>query len=355
MYSLKEKGEYVKRVLICMMILSIVIIFTKCWESTSIKEEVILKENGKVVKIYDNKIREKSKDERYCIITKTTSKEEIPCVFDLKEEVIYPEENSNLIEKFKLIDKKDGTIEVRYKSTGNLFYTIDLVKEGYLEKEDTILELSISNTSKYLFINGTNKSIILNMEDNKLLNLPCNIKLFSVIWSDDDSKVILDGFFKEKEDLIDIYYIWDMKSNELVEVKDDIFEGVIKWTQDDKYVYYKTYREIKGKNFYTIVRYSIENKKFEDIYSSEQNAWMEEDSIKWVSENEVIFVERRTSYKLFTPNKYFAVKFNLKTKKVREKKLDTDDLRFDVWSFDNKYIYFFSDGSLWKTKVDFDK
>lgn len=341
-----------------MMILSIVIIFTKCWESTSIKEEVILKENGKVVKIYDNKIREKSKDERYCIITKTTSKEEIPCVFDLKEEVIYPEENSNLIEKFKLIDKKDGTIEVRYKSTGNLFYAIDLIKEGYVEKgkEDIIVDVSISNTGKYIFIDRERpyKSLILNTKNNNLISLPVD-KVRHINWSYDDSKAILNLLMGAKSGLVQKCYIWDMKSNELVEVKDDIFEGVIKWTQDDKYVYYKTYREIKGKNFYTIVRYSIENKKFEDLYSSEQNAWMEEDSIKWVSENEVIFVERRTSYKLFTPNKYFAVKFNLKTKKVREKKLDTDDLRFDVWSFDNKYIYFFSDGSLWKTKVDFDK
>lgn len=338
------------RIRSCIILLLINFILTGC---TVNEELVTLRDNNVIVKKWS--IESVCKYGKYNLISTVINGKDKQYVFDLQNEKIYPEESSDLINKFKIIDTGEGKLNVVEKLTGKLVFDIDLVKEGYMKSHDKIRDgdVSISNTGKYIFID-LDKNVFFNMKNKTQIKPSIQGRILSMNWSFDDSKAILEVCTDEEKNM-HVDYIWDIKSNSLTQIGD--IDEQIYWTPDNKYIYYNTYKDnFEGSSEETIIRYGIKSKSWEDIYVAEGFGNINEANIKWISADEVILIEEHRNSSPLLPNSFLVTKVNIKTDEKTIKKIETLDIINYMWSFDNKYVYFCDENYvMYKAKIDFDK
>jgi hypothetical protein len=282
-------------------------------------------------------------------------------IFDIEnEKLINSNEYKNVNNTYKdyeVIDSADGNIMIINKVTGELVINVDLIKMGYFED---IIDINLvkewSRTKKYLLVSdlSSNFNVLINIVNGEIISIP--IETLGVVeWSPNDEKVILYHMLESYND--PNTYLWDMKTGDIQKIAGFINRPLF-WTPDGECIYYFDNYNENGTNGDKIVRYEIKNKVWEDIYKTLGS--IAEDSLKWISNDQLIFTEMRTPKTLnplralLKPQDYYAVKVDIKKQSQKVRKLHAVLAKDYVWSYDNEYLYYIDQRGFFKAKVNFD-
>lgn len=309
----------------------------------------VLKDGNTVVSVKD--IGEKSIDGKYTEIVSQLDNKEQKYILNTENDRLVFEERKNQINQFEAAEV-NNRIVVTDNCTGNVIHDVGMMSSGYINTFGETQSIQLSNTGRYLFYSkiDPHEDALVDLIKKEKIHIPNMGKIVYIKWSNDDKKAFIDIFFPEKN--TDESYILDMENGKLNKIAGEL-KGEKYWTPDDNYIYYADVQEIDNTIGWKITRYDIRKDKWNDIYST--YGTISEDDIKWLSDEELIFLEIRTSSNPFKPNNYFAVKVNLKSNQEIVRQLDAQNVRKYIWSYNNKYIYFLDDNGFFKSEVDFDK
>lgn len=259
-----------------------------------------------------------------------------------------------LPDKFTAKCDKAGLLNVYDKASNKLVYSVDLSKYAFSDYEN--ISCWESPTSRYLSVESSDwsKHIIIDLENKVVINIPIDAE-FSLTWMSNDSLALiyaLKGGYVGKKPLMDLY-LWRLPGTDIERIGDQELPKLF-CSQDGKHLYYF------GSNLAT-----EESSSIESLYLYEDRSWVEifsssgfidEDSIRWLSGDILIFIGRYTSWQaMWAPyDKTVAYKVNYKSKKEQRIELSQQYIREHAWSPDNNYIYYpHGNNDYYKVRVDF--
>ncbi len=318
---------------------------------------------GKEIYTEENNVRwitEKvkvSNDNKYAYVMGKIGEEEKLYIMNTMNEKLISSDKSELISNSNPYDIKHNKdiITIVDIISGREIASINLNEVDFEKKNN---EFSVvydwSATYRYLLLSdpNTDKQVLFDVHRQRLLNIPVNERIYTT-WSQNDSLVILHPIYSVK---VKRTYIWDMTKSTVKEIGED-FVRELKWMPDEKYIYYKDTVSINGFIGNKIVRYDIDNDCWNDIYSTKMS--IQEDSIKWISEDEFIFpaidsTKTQDPVKmLMKPYTEYAVKVDIKNNKETIIELKAFLAKDYIWSYDNRYIYYLDQNGFYKEEVNF--
>ena len=318
---------------------------------------------GKEIYTEENNVRwitEKvkvSNDNKYAYVMGKIGEEEKLYIMNTMNEKLISSDKSELISNSNPYDIKHNKdiITIVDIISGREIASINLNEVDFEKKNN---EFSVvydwSATYRYLLLSdpNTDKQVLFDVHRQRLLNIPVNERIYTT-WSQNDSLVILHPIYSVK---VKRTYIWDMTKSTVKEIGED-FVRELKWMPDEKYIYYKDTVSINGFIGNKIVRYDIDNDCWNDIYSTKMS--IQEDSIKWISEDEFIFpaidsTKTQDPVKmLMKPYTEYAVKVDIKNNKETIIELKAFLAKDYIWSYDNRYIYYLDQNGFHKEEVNF--